>query len=149
MRFIGILGGHAGPKRSSTCFSLTDPSGSGSGVFQSRSSPTSALLVSRSVWPIIFGRPRPRWCVGLEQTSASTLCHLDSPHRDVRRFYPSRFSQRSWDNCKKSCVTFSRRKVLRHLCSRDLDDCLLCGSRARRTSQSPRFRRNPFRDDMC
>jgi hypothetical protein len=32
-RFIGILGGLVGPKRSSTCSSLTDPSGSGSGAF--------------------------------------------------------------------------------------------------------------------
>jgi hypothetical protein len=32
MRFVGILGGLAGPRRSSTCFSLTDPSRSGSGA---------------------------------------------------------------------------------------------------------------------
>ena len=39
------------------------------------------------------------------------LCRLDRPHRDVRRFYPSRFSRRSQDDCKKPCATFSRRKV--------------------------------------
>jgi hypothetical protein len=31
-RFVGILGGLAGPRRSSMCFSPTDPSGSGSGA---------------------------------------------------------------------------------------------------------------------
>jgi hypothetical protein len=30
MRFVDILGGLAGPRRSSMCFSLTDPSRSGS-----------------------------------------------------------------------------------------------------------------------
>jgi hypothetical protein len=36
MRFVGFLGGLAGPRRSSTCFLLTDPSGGGSGAFSAK-----------------------------------------------------------------------------------------------------------------
>jgi hypothetical protein len=49
------------------CSSLTDPSESSSGVFQLGSSSTSALSVSRSVWPItlrsccVTGCLRPLW----------------------------------------------------------------------------------------
>jgi hypothetical protein len=50
------------------CFSLMDPSGSGSGPYRSldRFGQLCCVLAALQVVCNLFGRQGPRWCVGLE-----------------------------------------------------------------------------------